>query len=378
MTFISYAQNQEDVFLYRAFGCLDSGFYVDIGANDPIKDSVTQAFYERGWQGINVDPVTHWHTRLVKVRPRDINLALAVGAQAGQFEFFEISGTGLSTFDARQADFYHEQGHVVEQIQVATRTLAQILDDNPLPVIHFLKIDVEGAEEAVIRGADWVRHRPWLVMVESTLPNTNLSVHESWEPVLLSNNYHFVWFDGINRFYVADEHPEIDSAFQIPINVLDHFVPVDTLNLRTGARELDFNCRLIRDALARKEQEVRSLNEGIATTRLAYEHVLALTNRRSIRLIRRLSDTPRRLLRRARSAIRTIVTRLLVAGQAFLGRHPALACRLTQKLRSYPALDQRVRRLLNKPVPMAADSRSSDLNMAGSVARTYQKIIKTS
>ncbi|HZF37393.1 MAG TPA: FkbM family methyltransferase, partial [Blastocatellia bacterium] len=46
MSFISYAQNFEDVMLWRALKHIDRGFYIDVGANDPDLDSVTKAFYE--------------------------------------------------------------------------------------------------------------------------------------------------------------------------------------------------------------------------------------------------------------------------------------------------------------------------------------------
>ena len=48
---VSYAQNCEDIMLLRALGDVDSstGFYVDVGAQDPVVDSVTKAFYERGY-----------------------------------------------------------------------------------------------------------------------------------------------------------------------------------------------------------------------------------------------------------------------------------------------------------------------------------------
>jgi len=49
VTFISYAQNHEDVLLYRALKGVGKGFYIDVGANDPEEDSVTKAFYDRGW-----------------------------------------------------------------------------------------------------------------------------------------------------------------------------------------------------------------------------------------------------------------------------------------------------------------------------------------
>ena len=60
MTFISYAQNFEDVILRRALKDIEKGFYVDVGAHDPVIDSVTKAFYDLGWRGINIEPVKEW------------------------------------------------------------------------------------------------------------------------------------------------------------------------------------------------------------------------------------------------------------------------------------------------------------------------------
>jgi len=56
MTFISYAQNYEDVMLWRALKHVERGFYIDVGACSPDQHSVTRAFYEKGWHGINVEP----------------------------------------------------------------------------------------------------------------------------------------------------------------------------------------------------------------------------------------------------------------------------------------------------------------------------------
>ena len=53
---ISYAQNQEDVMLARALAGTTNGFYIDVGAHDPVIDSVTKMFYDRGGRGINVEP----------------------------------------------------------------------------------------------------------------------------------------------------------------------------------------------------------------------------------------------------------------------------------------------------------------------------------
>ena len=48
---ISYAQNHEDVLLNRCFGSQASGFYIDVGAWEPVLHSVTHHFYEQGWHG---------------------------------------------------------------------------------------------------------------------------------------------------------------------------------------------------------------------------------------------------------------------------------------------------------------------------------------
>ena len=71
MPFVSYAQNCEDVLLHRAFGKQETGFYVDVGASDPVDGSTTKAFYDRGWSGIDVEPGAVF-AELVAARPRDI------------------------------------------------------------------------------------------------------------------------------------------------------------------------------------------------------------------------------------------------------------------------------------------------------------------
>ena len=81
--FISYAQNYEDVVLYRALKNIRNGFYVDVGAMDPIFDSVTKAFYDRGWRGINIEPVKHWHEKLIEKRTNDININVAAYDKSG-------------------------------------------------------------------------------------------------------------------------------------------------------------------------------------------------------------------------------------------------------------------------------------------------------
>ncbi|WP_048863371.1 FkbM family methyltransferase, partial [Acidisphaera rubrifaciens] len=95
MTLVSYAQNFEDVLLWRALGDVAGGFYIDAGAWHPDTDSVTRLFHDHGWRGINIEPVAEHHARLAAARPRDLCLNVALGATEGTATLHAVAGTGL-------------------------------------------------------------------------------------------------------------------------------------------------------------------------------------------------------------------------------------------------------------------------------------------
>ena len=223
--FISYAQNFEDVMLWRALKHIECGFYIDVGANDPDVDSITKAFYDHGWRGINVEPISDWFEKIQEKRPRDINLQLAAGSKKGDLVIYELPDTGLSTTDKSTAQ-RHEEKHGFRNLErtVPVETLTEICHRFHVAPIHFLKIDVEGAEKDVLLGIDFSVIRPWIVLVESTLPLTQVEAYEQWEPILLDAGYEYVYFDGLSRFYIAQEHSEIKTFFSTPPNIFDGFV----------------------------------------------------------------------------------------------------------------------------------------------------------
>lgn len=224
MAFISYAQNYEDVMLWRALRNVEQGFYVDVGAADPEIDSVTRAFYERGWSGINVEPLDGYFERLQQARPRDTNLKVAAGREAGVCTLHVFSGTGLSTLNQQISARHQATGLNADQTVVPVLPLTKILEDRAQSTIHFLKIDVEGAEAAVLEGLDLSRVRPWIILVEATEPNGTECSRHKWESLITDHDYSFVYFDGVNCFYVADEVSELKERLRVPPNVHDDFV----------------------------------------------------------------------------------------------------------------------------------------------------------
>ena len=65
---VSHAQNFEDVILHRALKSIEKGFYIDIGAQDPVVDSVSLGFYELGWRGVHVEPDSRYAAKLREAR----------------------------------------------------------------------------------------------------------------------------------------------------------------------------------------------------------------------------------------------------------------------------------------------------------------------
>jgi FkbM family methyltransferase len=225
MSVISYAQNFEDIMLWRALRHISQGFYVDVGANDPVVDSVTRWFYQQGWSGINIEPVPHWHQRLQVDRPRDVNLQIAVSTTTGRLTLFDVPDTGLSTLSAEVAEVHQQGGVPVAEMTVPSAPLdsllAQYAGDRD---IHFLKIDVEGLEQDVLKSMELERFRPWIILVEATLPRSPVPNHHLWEDLLTTRGYAFAYFDGLNRFYVAAEHACLADALKTPPNTFDAFM----------------------------------------------------------------------------------------------------------------------------------------------------------
>jgi FkbM family methyltransferase len=238
---ISYAQNFEDVMLWRALNHIKYGFYIDVGAWSPDIDSVTRIFYEHGWNGVNVEPNPEFNGQLRERRPRDQNLCVAIGDHEGSLTMNFMDNPGLSTLDDAIATQHKNAGWHLERSSVQVTTLSTLWQQyvSAGQDVHFLKVDVEGFEKAVLLGNDWTNNRPWIVVLEATLPMSQIESHTDWEQILFATNYQFVYADGLNRFYVADEHGELVSAFKYPPNVFDGFVLASQVNADTRAQQAE-------------------------------------------------------------------------------------------------------------------------------------------
>lgn len=209
----AYKSEMEDVILYHVLKNEQDVFYIDIGCNDPVIGSVTKLLYDKlGARGINVDVDADMINLSRADRSRDICLQIAVGKEACDSMRFYAQGAigGLNTMVA--SNIRDDANYSFDIKMTTLKNICQeYVQDGQK--IHFLKIDVEGAEKDVLLGADFEKYRPMIVVMESTLPLTNIPNYDDWEDILIAAKYHFVYSHGINRYYVADEYKDLDSRF---------------------------------------------------------------------------------------------------------------------------------------------------------------------
>lgn len=239
---IAYAQNSEDLVLARVLGGRQTGFYVDVGASDPVVRSVTKHFYDQGWRGVNIEPVARFHRALQHERPRDVNLCVALGKERGTLTFFEFEAEGISTLSSEFAGHFIRQGYAVAHRTVEVMSLREVCEAHCSGPIDFMKIDVEGWERPVIESGDWARFRPRVVLVEATKPNSSEPNWQEWEPFLLGQGYLFAYFDGLNRFYVPTEERALLARFPWQLPVLIRV---------TARRAAETGARMLRRTLGR-------------------------------------------------------------------------------------------------------------------------------
>lgn len=234
---ISYAGNAEDIVLVRAFADRRDGFFVDVGAGEPVRSSLTKNLVDvLGWRGANVEALPERAARLRGARPRDTTLEVAVGVEPGIARFFRIlpgpgqpgeRGLGLSTLRSDVRDMHVAAGWRFEELRVEVVTLESVLRAHAEPGFDLLKVDVEGSEAEVLASADLAHWRPRALVVEATVPLTTRPSHQEWEPGVLAAGYELVLFDGLNRFYVRAGENVLRERMSVPADVADDYISLD-------------------------------------------------------------------------------------------------------------------------------------------------------
>ena len=163
----SYAMDGEDLAIDLFNKKRDKGFYVDIGAHHPIQRNNTHLLFKKGWGGINID-INQFSIELFNfLRPKDLNLQIAISDKEGEVSFFyQKKFSQLNTTDKRVAE-ENFQG-IFQEKKVKCQTIQNILDNSKYKnkKIDFLNIDIEGAEMKVLNTLNFEIYDPSLICIE--------------------------------------------------------------------------------------------------------------------------------------------------------------------------------------------------------------------
>ena len=198
-----FPPEQETELVRQFFAARGKGYFVEVGANDPKTESQSWHLEQSGWSGILVEPLPDLAARLRQMRTaRVYEVACSSPERAGGRMTLHVAGA-FSSFNPKLS----VTGVRPEaSIEVPVRTLDSLLDDAEAPKpIDLLSVDVEGHELDVLRGFDFARWQPRLILLEDHV--TNLDKHN----FLQRAGYRLIRRTGLNGWYAPrDSAPSLD------------------------------------------------------------------------------------------------------------------------------------------------------------------------
>jgi FkbM family methyltransferase len=191
------SQYLQDKFLEEnVFKGFKNGFFFDVGAHDGLNINNTLYFEKfNNWTGVNIEPMKNIYDRLVINRPNCINLNIAISNNDGNAEFIYNTGytemlSGLKdTYDQRHFNRLNNEnlqfGSKTDTINVITNKMETICNNHNIEHMHYLSIDVEGAEFEVIKSINFDKVFIDVIEFENNYPDNSKEIIE----YLLNKNY---------------------------------------------------------------------------------------------------------------------------------------------------------------------------------------------
>ena len=186
MKFYGQWNPQVDRVLYENyFKNKKKGFFIECGAYDGVSLSCCKFFEDNlGWTGINVEPAKNHYNKLVKNRPKSINVNLGLSDKNDIMEFKNViskgAGGGNGSFEHSEAHLEELKGYGVDfdEYKVPTITYSKMLDDHNVGHVDLMCLDVEGFEFKVVDGMCDAASLPEVLCIEySYLGLKNLIDH---------------------------------------------------------------------------------------------------------------------------------------------------------------------------------------------------------
>ncbi len=237
------AQGLEDCYLWQLFGGRLDGRFIEAGAADGVRNSVTWLLEAAGWTGVLVEADPETAAQCARNRPHShtVHAALGPPGAGATVRFTRVRGgedadhLSYAPELARVRSVYARKARVTEQIEVPLRTMTEILATVPLTCsevsgseggasgsgvrepVHestdpnagqwhdVAVIDVEGAELAALEGFDLARFPTAVLMVEDLTGGAD----EAVERHLAGAGYRRAGRVERNTIYIRNDRPDL-------------------------------------------------------------------------------------------------------------------------------------------------------------------------
>ena len=154
-----------DLILEHIFKNKNNGFYIDVGCQHPIKNNNTYLLYKKGWSGVNIDLDSVNIELFNFFRRNDNNVNAAVSDKIEDAKlFYYHQKSPINTLDKNIS--LKQNAKIEKEIDIQTNTLTNILDNYSIKKIDLLTIDVEGFELKVLKGLNFNKYNPGVIIVE--------------------------------------------------------------------------------------------------------------------------------------------------------------------------------------------------------------------
>ena len=167
----SFSECGEDALVIRFLSeiCkIQTGNYIDIGANSAVSSNNTISMYLRGWRGVIVEPNPSLIPGFRRIRPGDTVIQKVVSSKDNlELTFYEMEPNLVSTLDFEVVKYHLNIGYrLIQESQIQSISLNTICAMFKEPV-HFISIDTEGHEYEILSTFDFERYKPLAFCIET-------------------------------------------------------------------------------------------------------------------------------------------------------------------------------------------------------------------
>jgi FkbM family methyltransferase len=211
----NFSQAGQDLWIIdEAFCKARNGYFIEIGSTNGVAINNTYLLEKRyGWSGICVEPNPYFFQHL-QVNRSSLCLNVCVDREPGEVDFlFDSVMGGIVDGNTDVQPKIAQSSVKVQRIQ--TTTLLDILKTHHAPkMIHYLSIDVEGAEERILIDFPFDQYIFLTITIERPT--------EALQKVLSKHGYHLVKvIPELDNFYIHESFQE-----SYTVNVLSFYDPI--------------------------------------------------------------------------------------------------------------------------------------------------------